>query len=154
VKLTQEQIAHLKALEDAEGRLTPDQVVEDATKKTSPLHDLFEWDRTKAARSWWTATAREIIGSVTLVVTTQTTTIRTPVYVRDPDVNGQGYRTTEALQRDPIQAREALIYTLEVGAGHIRRALDLAGPLGMSGEIDLLLERIVGLQRALKSEAA
>ena len=154
MKLTQEQIAHLKSLENTEGRLTPDQVVDDAIRKASPLHDLFEWDRTKAARSWWVATAREVIASVTLVVTNHTATIKTPFYVRDPDASGQGYRSTTALRKDPVAAAEALVATLETASGHIRRALDLAGPLGLSHQVDHLLEQVVGVQRLAETKAA
>ncbi len=154
MKLTQEQIEHLKSLEDTAGRLTPDRVVEDAIRKSSPLHGLFEWDRTKAARSWWVATAREVIASVTLVVTNQTTTIKTPFYIRDPEASGQGYRSTTALQKNPVAATEALVATLETASGHIRRALDLAGPLGLSDQVDHLLGQIVGVQRLAESKAA
>jgi uncharacterized protein YigE (DUF2233 family) len=153
VKLTQEQIAHLRTLEDSLGKLTPDRVVEDAKRKQSPLHALFEWDKAKAAAIQWIAQAREIIGAVQIVVTNETTTVRTPVYVRDPDASGQGYRSVMALRADPDRARESLVYTLEVAAGHLRRAYELAQPLGLAMEVDALLDQIVGVQRSIKTAA-
>lgn len=154
MKLTTEQIAHIRSLEDADGRITPDQVVADAKQKDSPIHNLFEWDKTKAAAAHWLDQARAIIGAVRVVVTNQTTTIKAPLYTRDPEAHGaQGYRSVAALRANPDQARESLIYTLEVAAGHMRRAHELAGQLGLSGEIDTLIDQIVGVQRSLKVAA-
>lgn len=154
MKLTQEQIGRVRALETGRGEITADAVVEDAKSKTSPLHSLFEWDKSKAAMAYWVQQAREIIGAVYVVVTIETSTVKAPLYVRDPEAKGQGYRSTTALAKEPEQARESLVYTLEVAAGHVRRAYDLAGPLGMVGEVERLLEQIVGLQRIIRSAAA
>lgn len=153
MKLTQEQIAHIQSLEDDRGLITPSRVVEDARSKASLLHNLFEWDRSKAASAHWIAQAREIIGAVRIVTTNTTSTVKAPFYVRDTASVGQGYRSVAALRGDPAQARESLVYTLEVAAGHVRRALDLAEPLGLSGEIDALLDQIIGVQRVIKTAA-
>jgi hypothetical protein len=154
MKLTEAQIARVRELETVRGEITPGAVVEDAKDKTSPLHSLFEWNKAKAAEAHWLTVAREVIGSVTLLVTTTEHQIKAPHYVRDPDANGQGYRSVTALRGDPDSAREALIYTLQVAAGHLRRAQDIAAPLGMQAEIDHLLMEIVGVQRALTQKAA
>lgn len=154
MKLTQEQIERIRSLEDQNGRITPEQVVDDAKDKRSPLHALFTWDKNKAAAAYWLEEARQILGAVRVLVTNETTTARVPVYMRDPDAHGaQGYRSVSALRANPDQARESLIYTLEVASGHLRRALDLAGPLGMSGEIDALIDQVIGVQRSLKAAA-
>lgn len=145
--LTQEQIAHIHQLADAEGRLTPASIVADAKRKDSPLHGLFDWNAKAAAERWWLQRAREVIGSVTLQVSTNESIIKTPCYVVDTAVDGAGYRHVTALKSDPASARASLVYTLETAAGHLRRAYDLAGPLGMQAEVDGLLERIVGVQR-------
>ena len=154
MKLTDEQIARIKGLEDARRQLAPDSVVEDAKDKRSPLHALFEWDRSKAARAHWLDRAREIIGAVRVVVTTQDVSIKTPCYVRDPEASGQGYRSVAALRGDPAQARASLVFTLEVAAGHLRRAYDLATPLGLDGDIDAILLQVAGVQRRTKDAAA
>lgn len=154
MKLTESQVARLKELESIEGRLLPSLVVADAKMKASPLHDLFEWNVEKAAEVQWTQRAREIIGAVLIVVNTTQTVIRAPLYVRDPDQKGEGYRTVTSLRDDPDSARESLIYTLTVASGHLRRALDLAQPLGLSGEIDAMLQQIAGVQRIASKKAA
>jgi hypothetical protein len=153
MKLTQEQEERVRALADENGRLTPAMVVDDARDKRSPLHDLFEWDKGKAALAHWLDQARIIIGAVRVVVTNETTTIKAPLYVRDPDATGQGYRSVVNLRSDPDKARESLIYTLAVASGHLRRAYELAESLGLQMEVDGLLERVSGLQRSLKQAA-
>lgn len=151
MKLTDEQIERLKSLESDGRRLTPAAVVEDARLKSSPLHGLFEWNTRKAAEHQWMQTAREIIGAVSVQYTTQQFSIKAVGYVRDPDAKGaQGYRHIEALKRDPQSSRESLVYTLEVAAGHLRRAYDLAVVLGMEHDIDALMSQVAGVQRQIR----
>jgi len=152
--LTQAQIAAIKALEDAEGRITPRQIFEAAKSKSSPLHGLYDWNQKHAAEKWWMHQSRLILGAMTIQVTTQEFSYKASAYMVDTSVKGQGYRSVLALKSDTDSARESLIFTLETAAGHLRRALDLAAPLGLSGEIDLLLERIAGVTRSVRKEAA
>ena len=154
MKLTDAQIKRVQELETAQGRITPGAVVEDAKERSSPLHSLFEWNKANAAEAHWLQVAREVIGSVTLIVTTTEHTIKAPHYVRDPDARGQGYRSVSALNSEPDSAREALVFALQVAAGHLRRAQDLAAPLGMQAEIDDLLMQIAGVQRTITAKAA
>jgi hypothetical protein len=154
MKLTEDQIERIKELESDGRRITPAAVVEDARQKGSPLHSLFEWNTRKAAEQHWIQTAREIIGAVHVQHTTQHYSIKGVAYVRDPGANGaQGYQHIEALRRDPSSSRESLIYTLEVAAGHLRRAYDLAVVLGMEGEIDALMAQVAGVQRQIRDAA-
>ena len=50
------------------GELTAETVLEEAQKTSSPLHSLFEWDNTKAAREWRLQQARVIINYVKVKV--------------------------------------------------------------------------------------
>ena len=152
--LTQEQIAHVRSLESADGTITPDVVVADARRKDSPLHSLFEWDKSKAAAMHWIQQAREVIGAVVYLRNHETRTIKVPVYVRDPEAVGQGYTSTVALRSDETRAREALVMTLKTAAGHLRRAMDIAEDLGLVNEVDELITRITGLERRLATEVA
>lgn len=145
MKLTAAQVAAIKALETSSGRIAPQAVVKAAKHKASPLHGLFDWNVEAAAGRWWLQRAREIIGAVTVLVVNKETTISAPCYVVDMSVDGAGYRSAVSLKTDPESARDSLVYTLEVAAGHLRRAYDLAGPLGLELEIDALVRQIVGL---------
>lgn len=157
MKLTEEQIAHVKLLENERGVLTADALVEDAKNKTSPLHTLpvwQNWNKTEAAHAWWLECAREIIRTVQIVVTTETATVSAPYYVHDPDVKGQGYRSVVALQRDPASARQALIDELTRAAGAMTRARTVAAALNLTDEIDLMIAQISGLHARLTDAPA
>lgn len=154
MKLTRAQIAAIQALENDRGQLTPGQVVEAARDKRSPLHTLFDWNVNTAAEQWWLHRARVILGAVKIQVVTQEFNYKAPAYVVDTEAEGQGYRSVVSLKSDTDSARESLIYTLEVAAGHLRRAQDLAQPLGLAAEIDHLLTEIAGVRRVIQKKAA
>lgn len=50
------------------GRITPDDLVASAKGSRSPLHRLFEWDDSKAARAHRLHQARMVINSIDVVV--------------------------------------------------------------------------------------
>lgn len=152
MRLTQAQIARIRSLEDKRGRISARRVVEEAQKPSSPLHKLFEWDTAKAAMRHWLHQARQIIGTVTVQVTHQDRIVASPCYVHLP---GEAeYQRVDVVQQNPAQSQESLVYTLEVAAGHLRRAYDLAAPLGLSRQIDRLLEQVVGVQRLANRKKA
>jgi hypothetical protein len=51
-------------LEQRDGHLTPEAVLEDARSPRSPLHQFFEWDDSKAAEQHRLATARTLTRAV------------------------------------------------------------------------------------------
>ena len=154
MKLTQAQLARIKGLENRKGQITARRVLDDARQMRSPLHALFNWDLKHAAERWWLHQARLIIGAVTIQVTNHESVIKTPCYVVDTSVKGDGYRSMVAMKGDSESARESLAFTLEVAAGHLRRAYDLAVPLGLTKEIDDLLARIAGVVRIVSKKKA
>lgn len=154
MKLTKAQIKHVESLEDASGSITAERVLADAKRTASPLHSLFDWDAKKAARQHWLHIARKVIGAVQYEHKHHNTVVLKPTYVNLPGANGRGYQRIDALREDPEQSRTSLIYTLEVASGHLRRAFDLAGPLGLQREIDSLLVQVAGVQRIAKAKAA
>jgi hypothetical protein len=153
MRLTRAQIAAIRSLENSRGQITPRQVVAAAKNKNSPLHGLFDWNLQQAAERWWLHRARVVIGAVTIQVATHEVSYKASAYMVDTTVEGQGYRSVKALKGDEPNARESLIYTLEMAAGHLRRSLDLATPLGLSAEIDQLLLDIAGVQRVITKAA-
>jgi hypothetical protein len=157
MKLTQAQLAHIQSLENTHGQLTARRLLADARQKRSPLHTLsvFKgWDVKHATEKWWLHCAQLVIGAVSVQVTHKDTVLKVPRYVVDTTMKGGGYRSTVALKPDTASARESLVYTLEVAAGHLRRAYDLAAPLGISKEIDALLAQIAGVARIAQAKKA
>ncbi len=64
--LTDEQIARIYALADAEGHLTAGRIVADAKDQSSPLRDLFLWDASTNSEAL--DQARKVIRSVTVLM--------------------------------------------------------------------------------------
>lgn len=58
----------LNRLNKKHGAVTPDAVVKEASKKSSPIHDWFEWDDTEAAKKYRLEQARELIRSVHVTI--------------------------------------------------------------------------------------
>lgn len=159
MKLTQAQLAHIKSLEDRQGRLTARRLLADARKPKSPLHTLSVWrgwDTARLAEKQLLHCAQLVIGAVTYQVTHNHRVIKSVAYIVDPSAKsvGGGYRNVSALRDDPDSARESLIYTLEVAAGHLRRAYDLAPALALTREIDSLLAQIAGVKRLAEGKKA
>jgi hypothetical protein len=136
------------------GRLTPEAVVEDAKRKDSPLHDLpcwLGWDQRKLASAALQDIARSLIRSVKVQITTETRTISTVAYVRDPECKSdeQGYVSLQALQDDTEKSRQAVLYEFKRAAAALERAREIAAALEMLAEIDSLLAGVEVLKAKL-----
>ncbi len=85
----------LETLEYKHGALTPDLVVREARKKTSPLHSCFEWDNDKAAEKYRKYEARNLTRSVLVVTQQVATPVRAfhnvPITFKTSDDKAQGY---------------------------------------------------------------
>ena len=126
------------------GRVTPEAVVEDAKKPTSPLHSEFTWNVKEAAHEYWIEQARRLIRSVRIVVQTETTTIRTVAYLRDPSAESdeQGYVSVESLRGNAESSKEALRYEFSRAEAVLQRARDLAVALSLENEVDRIIDDI------------
>lgn len=60
----------IEAIEAARGQLIPEDVVEEATSRTSPLHGYFEWNNRVAGHEYRLIQARDLIRSVKVEVVT------------------------------------------------------------------------------------
>ncbi len=134
------------------GRLTPDAVIDDAKQKDSPLHDQFEWDKSKAAYAHWQDQARALITSVRVTVTTETSIVKSVYYVRDPSAasKDQGYVSVDKLRTDQDMAREALVSEFSRVADLLRRARELAIVLEMQDDVSKLIDGTLGLRQRVQ----
>lgn len=137
------------------GRLTPADVVRDAQDADSPLHDLFEWDVGKAARAYWLDQARTIITSVVVVQRTESSSIASVYYVRDPSAahDEQGYVSVTKLRGDSDMAREAIVQEFSRAADLLRRAKQIAAALEMESEVEALITGVVELRERVQKQA-
>lgn len=148
--------AELQRIAGRAGKLTPQNVVDEARNPHSPLHNCFEWDDEAAGNAWRLEQAREIIRSVRVEITTESRTISTVYYVRDPEKasDEQGYVSLPKLRRRPDIAREALVAEFARASAAMKRARDLADALEMAGEIEEITTRIEALHDEARSDAA
>jgi hypothetical protein len=133
----------LELLEAEHGRLTPDLIVKEAAKKTSPLHGEFEWNDKKAAMAFRVEQARALIQRHHFYVESQKGIIVSPAWIRDPDAgtNEQGYRSVVSLRSDRDKAMDALVTEVSRAASHLQRVRNLAVALELEGEVDEIMER-------------
>lgn len=66
-KYTPEVINEILDIERNEG-LTVDNFIKRAMNKQNPLHDLFDWDKDRAAMEHWRQRARQIINEVKIII--------------------------------------------------------------------------------------
>lgn len=84
-----------KLRREQKGELTPQDVVDDARKKTSPLHTFFEWDDGAAAEQHRLAQARGLIRAVVAVyVNEKQPARRMHAFVHIPEGETSHYRAT------------------------------------------------------------
>lgn len=133
------------------GRLTANDVVEDAKNPESPLHDMFDWNVDRAAHQHWLRRAREIIVSIKVVEKVQEERIECVYYVRDPhqEHDQQGYVSLTTLKSEEQLAMDALRQEFLRAKAIFKRARDLSDVLeirsdvvDVSDRIDMLLERV------------
>jgi|SRR5580765_5663972 len=147
MRITEAHVGYLVTLE-RQGRTTAEDVLADAKRAESPLHDLYDWDVTTAAEAHWLDRTRAIIRLVKVVVHTEHQTIRLPRYVRDParPSHEQGYASVETLRLETALAHRALVTELERVTSSLRRARHIAVGLGLEDDVDDLLARVAGLR--------
>ena len=135
--MTPEQREFIDSL-DRDGTLTPATLEEAARPRQSPIHDLFTWDSKVGAYRWRLQEARELIGRVRVEYVKHVREVRSPVYVRDPDVpkKEQGYVRVGLLRTRGDSAREALEYELARVAALVARTRAIAAELGRSSQCE------------------
>ena len=153
MKLTVEAIAEIKAIEDRQGRLTPEQVIEAARDESSALHACFEWDNDAAADKWRIEQARELITRVRIEIMYQERTIKVVNYVRDPGKTpaDPGYqalmkiraRGAAELLTDELDRITALIErVIGIATARAREMPGVAAELaGIKAQIDSMKQR-------------
>lgn len=143
--------ALIELAESAGGVLRPDDVIEAAKDKKSPLHGCFEWDKDAAAMEHWRDTARTLIRSVRVVIHNQTTTLRAPYFVRDPEADSkdQGYVALTSVRSDSEKARELLVDEFARAASSLRRAKEIAKALHMEDQVEGLIHGVLDLRQSI-----
>jgi hypothetical protein len=137
---------HLDGLQAKRGQLTPRLVVEDAKRKTSPTHGIFTWNNDEAAQQYRLAQARQLLRSITVVVSVQKDgrdsdiTSRAFVVVTKPE--GRVYEPVSVALKDADMRAELLTQaTRELGSFRkkYQQLQELAGVFSAIDEVLPLL---------------
>lgn len=136
------------------GRLTPEEVVDEARDKDAPLHSFFEWDNKRGAEKYRLEQARRMIRGVTLVVTRREVTFSVPRFVRDPEKSPheQGYVEALRLRTREELAREVVISEFERANAALGRAYAVANALGLEKTIEKLRTKLIGVAHRLSDD--
>jgi hypothetical protein len=90
--------AELEECRNPDGVITPSDVVERAKSHDSPLHEIFEWNNTKAANKWRESQARTMIANIMTVMEInegeekRTVTVRAYPHINGDGEEGRGYK--------------------------------------------------------------
>lgn len=138
------------------GRLTPEEVIEAAKAKDSPLHACFTWNNAEAAHLQRLHEARTLIRSVRVTTVVDEKVYKVIAYVRDPakKPEEQGYVSTAVLRTDEDLARAALVTEFGMAAAALRRALDVAEALQMRDEVQQYVDGISAMKQRVENRAA
>lgn len=153
ISIPEEVELHLQKLYDQHGELTPAIVVNDAKKKRSPLHNLFDWDVEKAAMAFWHDEARRLIRSVKIEFKVETMQVSTVSYTRNPNkpANEQGYVSLVDVKSDRDMASDVMATELQRAFSAIRRASAMAKYLDMEKDVELLLKKLDKLRAQIEA---
>jgi len=96
----------LEEVQDDDGRYEAALIVERAKAKASPIHDLFEWDNTKAGHLYRCVQARRYVRFLVVDVKDNGDSVRMPAAVSFGP--GRGYQATERVMTN-AELRERLV---------------------------------------------
>jgi hypothetical protein len=94
------------------GCLRPEIVVQEARRKTSPLHGCFEWDDREAASEYRLWQARELLAQYWVVDTVSQEKVRLLLSLTSDRPAKAGYRFSKDVLANPEQRREWLLMAI------------------------------------------
>jgi hypothetical protein len=103
--------AHLDKLSNNDwGRLTAEDVVEDATNSRSPLHSYFNWDDKAAAHLHRLEQARYLLRSISVEVVRgkEVMEVRSFEVITDKDKKQQGYTPITSIMKNKGEMKQIL----------------------------------------------
>jgi integrase len=110
-----EAIREIQKVEAIYGKITADTILKAAQDKDCVLHDLFEWDNTKAAQHYRLQQARTLINNIEVKIISDGETRSVSVYEVVQSESGQQYKHIETLTFDEIeQVKRATLKALSV----------------------------------------
>lgn len=138
----------LKSMEQA-GRLSAENVVDEARDHTSPLHQHFTWDDGEAATLYRLIEARQLIRHIKLEVIVREIPLNVVRFVRDPAEPGV-YRDIGTIRPSEVEvARRIVTEEMLKVVRASKRARNVAAVLGTAGDV----EEIIRIARTVVQQA-
>lgn len=133
---------------DTQGRLTPDEIIKEASNPGSPLHGEFTWDVDQAARKLWLAEARTLIASFRVSVIVNRKEYRVQEFVESPvkREDSQGYTSILKLKNSKSAAREFITRELGIASSYVAKTKEYAVIFGLQDRVDEIVEELETLK--------
>ncbi len=154
--LSKQKAAAVRALETADHRIEPADVVGAARDPDSPLHDEFPWDDKVAAEERRLDIARGLIRFVRMETVVEDVSYLAPMFTIDPTrpPKSQRYIRLTTAGRDRDMAEKIVADELHRIAAAIRRAQSVAGVLGLSARLEAMLIDVASLMTRTERRVA
>jgi len=156
MKLTIKQRAEIHAVLDrlrAAGKLTPDKVISEAKKPSSPLHSQFTWNVAEAALLTWRAQARTLIASFSITETVDNKTYTIQEFVEGPSKTGrqQGYVGFSDVKSSKQLAKEFLDRELGIAKTYVAKTVNYARILKLEPKVAKIVKDLDALVTTVRS---
>lgn len=123
-------MSHLEMINDPEGRISFEKVIEDARREDSPLHSCFTWDDRDAAHERRLDQAQYLLNAIGREVVDEadgaTILELANVTIVDPDTGGRYAVSPEFAAREPVFRGQVADQAIH----HLREAIDRLRILG------------------------
>ena len=90
----------IEDLRNSEGQVTPEDLLKDAKKKTSPLNKYFEWSNSEAAHMFRLSQARQLVNHIVEIVIIEGESIKQRSFL---SVKTEGKETVYVTLQDAIE---------------------------------------------------
>lgn len=133
---------------ERDGRLRPDDVIEEARNSKSPLHGEFTWNVNKAAMITWRSQARALISSFHITVVVHRKEYRIQEFVEAPGKaeREQGYMAFTKIKNQKELAREFFDRELGTASSYVSKTADYARVLGLERQVERVVKDITSLR--------
>lgn len=133
------------------GRLSATLVLDEAKAKTHPLHNQFIWNNTIAGHKYRLIQARALIRRVKIISVHHAKVVTSVRFIRDPNAGAkeQGYKSIETISTVKADARRAIVAEFLRVEAILTRARNIASTLGLSDQLEDLVNQVTGLRHAV-----
>lgn len=138
------------------GRLTPDEVIQEAKNAESPLHSCFTWDEHDGYLANLKTEARILISSFEVKLIVKNTVYRVQEFVEDPrkPEREQGYISISQIKDSKQLAREFMDRELGIASTYVAKTKEYSEVLGLRQRVEDLTEELGDIRNEVRGDAS